>query len=538
MTDLAIGFEAYTELESRRRDRRLEDWNIIDALYKAYMTALVGGISVLAVSGWVSGDDLTPQQLDAVASRGPGTIGLVFAGLAWAGIRSGRRGGPLSVEPALVRTILLSPLDRAQVLRPAATRQLRFGLFAGVVAGAVFGTFAFRRMPGAPVAWLATASLFGAAAGALAVGSALVVAGRRLPAPAALVGVAVLAAASVADVARRAADSPLSMAGRLALSPLRGAEMAAISPAELLLGAVVAIAALAVVPAAGVLGIGGVSIEAAERRSRLVALLRFAVTMRDLRAVILFRRALGQEQARTRPWLRVRSTRHFPIWHRDLQGVMRWPVPRLLRLAALGGVTGAAVAFALEGPSELAAVAALCLFVAATEATEGLAQEVDHPTLRAGLPVGDRDLWVRHLAVPAGVMVGVGIVAVVVAAALVGPAAFAGVVVVVPGAIVSVAVAGWVAVREPPEPTLELIDPTGIKVIYDLATPPAVAGSAALAIVSLHRVAPQLDTWAAVRVAASIEAFLAVGAVGWLWMPHPKGGLLASLTDVGPSARR
>ncbi|MGI8793152.1 MAG: hypothetical protein ACR2H3_08250 [Acidimicrobiales bacterium] len=531
MTAAVVGLEAHTEFEGRRAARRLADWNIIDALYKAYMTALVGGIGVLAISGWVSGDPLAAAQVETVGARGAGVLGLALASAAWIGIRSGRRGGPLSVEPALVRTVLLSPVDRQRVLRPAALRQLRFGLFGGLLAGGVVGTFAFRRLPGAPVGWIVVLTAFGATTGGLGVGTALLVAGRKVPRWSISTAIALLGIGSLADVLLGTASAPLSMVGRLAISPLGVGAEPTLTPIVAIGGAGAGLLAGLVLPVLGLAWIGGLSVEAAERRSRLVALLRFAVTMRDLRAVILFRRALGQERPRSKPWFRFGLSRAMPIAHRDLQGALRWPVPRLLRLATLGAVTGAAATVAMEGPAELGAIAAFALFIAATEVTEGLAQEVDHPSLRASLPVDDSYLWVRHLVVPAIAMAGVGGCAVAASAAMVGSNAVAGLLVVIPGAVVSVAVAAWVAVREPPEPTLQLMDPTGAKVIFDFAIPPAMAGSAPLVLLIVHRVAPQLDLWAAARVAASIEAFLVVGTVGWLVMPHPKGGMLASVFD-------
>ena len=52
------------------------------------------------------------------------------------------------------------------------------------------------------------------------------------------------------------------------------------------------------IPVVGLLGIGGTSIEAAERRSGLVGALRFAATIQDLRTVIVLHRQLAQERSR------------------------------------------------------------------------------------------------------------------------------------------------------------------------------------------------------------------------------------------------
>ena len=50
--------------------------------------------------------------------------------------------------------------------------------------------------------------------------------------------------------------------------------------------------------------VAGSSLEAAERRTELVGQLRFAVTLQDLRTVLVLRRQLAQERPRSRPWIR------------------------------------------------------------------------------------------------------------------------------------------------------------------------------------------------------------------------------------------
>ena len=70
------------------------------------------------------------------------------------------------------------------------------------------------------------------------------------------------------------------------------------------------------------------SLDALARRSSLVAQLRFAVTMQDLRTVILLRRQLNQEQTRGSPWVKVPAVDHASdpaARHRQ-----RGPLPRSL----------------------------------------------------------------------------------------------------------------------------------------------------------------------------------------------------------------
>ena len=67
------------------------------------------------------------------------------------------------------------------------------------------------------------------------------------------------------------------------------------------------------------------SLDALARRSSLVAQLRFAVTMQDIRTVILLRRQLNQEQTRTDPWVRVPKWITRPIPRRGAG--QRGPLP-------------------------------------------------------------------------------------------------------------------------------------------------------------------------------------------------------------------
>jgi hypothetical protein len=181
------------------------------------------------------------------------------------------------------------------------------------------------------------------------------------------------------------------------------------------------------------------SLEAAERRGRLAAQLRFALSLQDLRAVILLRRRLAAEEPRSRPWIRLGDRRRRPsgvpddrgvmvssagspaavagarrllAWWRDgsavrrrgVHSLLRWPGTRILRVAGLGVVAGFAAAGAWEGTTPLVVVAGVALFVAALDALEPLAQEWDHPTRRDSFPVLPGRLAIASLAVPALVL--------------------------------------------------------------------------------------------------------------------------------------
>src|SRR3954466_15518881 len=95
-----------------RRRKRVADIHWIDALYQAYLTALLGGAAVLIGAGFVGDGFLSTSQLDRLTRDGPDWIGLVAAAVVAVGLRSGSRGGPVALERAEVRHVLLAPVDR------------------------------------------------------------------------------------------------------------------------------------------------------------------------------------------------------------------------------------------------------------------------------------------------------------------------------------------------------------------------------------------------------------------------------------------
>ncbi|MGI8752064.1 MAG: hypothetical protein ACR2MN_07090, partial [Acidimicrobiales bacterium] len=170
---------ALVDLRRARRRRRTQDFDPFDALYKVYITAVLLGVAVWLLSG-VTGDvRVDHATVLRVIQRGPQIVGAVIGVSFAVGMRSGGRGGPLVIEAADVRHVLLSPVDRAVALRPVAIRQLRFGTVVGAGSGALAGLLAFRRLPGGFVAWVACGAGVGLVAATASLGLAMVVAGRR-----------------------------------------------------------------------------------------------------------------------------------------------------------------------------------------------------------------------------------------------------------------------------------------------------------------------------------------------------------------------
>lgn len=403
--------DAVRALRSARRRRYREALDWVDALYRAYVLGLVAIVATLLLSGALGDKRATPAALRSVVAHEPALAGCLVAALIAAALRSGSRGGPLALEAPDVHHLLLAPIDRGLALRAIAWRQLRSRMFIGVVAGALVGNLAFRRLPGAPAGWLAAVAALGIVAAAASYGAALLASGRRLAPRLCTALGALLLAWSAADVVLGARTSPATLMARIALLPIahRGAEWGS---------AAIGLGVAAALLAAGLAAVGGTSLELSLRRAQLAAVLRFSATIGDLRTVVLLRRQLAAELPRARPWLRLRAGASDPVRRRAWQSFLRWPPIRILRVVVLGVAAGAAAAGAWRGTTPLIAVTGLALLLAAFDAIEPFAEEVDHPTRSRLFPVDARRLARRHLFAPAALMLGVAVVGAATALAL------------------------------------------------------------------------------------------------------------------------
>ena len=390
MTEPSTGNAALRSLRSKRKLNRLGEVEWFDAAYKVYVAALFGGIALLWLSDLIGDEPLSAAQAADVLRVGPSLMGLVAAVAVAVGLRSGSQGGPLALEAADVTYVMLAPVDRRRALLRPAVQRLRGAAFAGAVFGGSFGQLAGRRLPGTAIAWFASGALFGTLVGLAWVGAALVAHTMHLPRTAStVVGLALMgwqAAAVATDV-----PGPADQLGSLALWGWRQHSID-------LLAAAVVVAGVTV----GLLRVGRTSLEALDRRASLVAQLRFAVTMQDLRTVILLRRQLSHEHTRSTPWLRLPGGGGSdPVRRRGWHSLLRLPVGRLVRMASLAAAIGACQVGVLRGTTPLVAVSALLSFVLGLEVLEPLSQEVDQPDRTDSFPVERGELMVRHLVAPA-----------------------------------------------------------------------------------------------------------------------------------------
>jgi hypothetical protein len=487
------------DLRKARRKQRVASIHWVDALYQVYVVGLVALIAVVGISGATGDGKVSVATLADVRAHGPAMFGL----------RSGSRGGPLALEQPDVRHVLLSPVDRGVALRGPAWRQLRFLVAIGLGVGATAGQLALRRLPGNGAEWIIFGALFGMTVVALAFGSALVASGVKLPGWAATIGGGLLVAWSVGNALDRVPQAPGTLVGRIALWPLHAAPIA-------LVGTLVAIGLVA----AGMYLVAGTSLEAAERRTALVGQLRFAVTLQDLRTVLVLRRQLAQERARSRPWIpALRHHPRFPVVQRGVRSLARWPVSRIGRVLVLIVVAGASIRGAWGGTTPLVVLAGLVLWVAGLDAVEAMGQEIDHPGRTDAFPIPRGELLLQHLPVVGMVSVVVGVLAGVVASAPIGSPVPVGVALIVGASAGLLAGCGAAVsvVQGAPEAvdTMALITPeiAGMKTVFRTVWPPLMAVAGTLPLLAARAAERGARRPPPVQAALTIAGLLLIVAV-------------------------
>jgi len=459
------------ELRRARRKRRVASIHWVDALYQVYLTGLVSVVLIVLLSGAIGDEKVSAAGIADVKEYGPAAAGVLVALAVFFGLRSGSRGGPLALERPDVRHVLLSPVDRGVALRGPAWRQLRFLVGVGAAVGAATGQLVVRRLPGNALEWIVFGALYGVTVVGLGYGCALLASGLKIKhGLASLVG-GLLLLWSVGDLLGKAPLSPFTVVGHIAVWPLEPDWLA-------LAGVVLAV----VLVLAGMRWVSGISLEAAERRTALVGQMRFAVTLQDLRTVLVLRRQLSQEHPRSRPWIRAaRRTPKFPVWHRGVRSVARWPLSRIVRGLLMAAVAGFSMRAVWNGTTPLIAVAGMALWIAALDAAEPLGQEVDHPGRTETFPFPRGQVFTLHLPILFVMSTVIGLLGAAVAAAPlgasvpVGPAVFTGVmagILAASGAAISV-------VQGAPDPvdTLSMVTPeiAGTRTVIRTALPPAIA---------------------------------------------------------------
>ncbi len=368
-TITGTGLSAVRALRRARQKNRLAELEWFEALYRVYLAAFIFGGGILFISGLVPDEPVSTSMASDVTRFGPGWLGLALV-LAFAmGLRSGSRGGPLALEDADVRHLLLAPVARDRVLLRPAVQKIRSIVFAGAATGAVAGQLAGRRLPGTSMAWAWSGMLWGATAGAMFVAAALLAHGLRFRGwMASGIGGGLLVWQFWSALPRANFTGPADLHGGLALW---GERTRWIEVVPTLVTGVLLIA--------GLLTLSRQSLEALARRSSLVTQLRFAVTLQDLRTVTLLRRQLSHERNRSRAWMRVPGGQRFsPEWRRGWQGLLRFPSSRVVRILVLATLAALCLTAAFNGTTAAIIGSGVALFILGLELCEPVAQEIDH----------------------------------------------------------------------------------------------------------------------------------------------------------------
>jgi hypothetical protein len=503
---------ALADLRRARRSNRASEVDIFDAFYQAYLTAVGCGVAVLLLSDVVGDQRVSSGTAARVAEHGPALVGLALAVAVIGGVRSGVRGGPLVLPAADVRYVLMAPIPRSHALRGPAIRHLRFLAFGGVVVGAISGVLASHRLPGGLPEWVICGAATGVLVAVFVSGAALVASGRNLRAGlATVIGLTVVGWA-LADLIAGVRTAPTTLVGVVVLWPVRFAPLG-----------VVAVATPIAVAIVGVLAVGGISIEAAERRASLASQIRFALTLQDLRTVVLLRRQLTQEHPRTHPWVpmpplhRGRSV----VWRRDLRGLARWPGSRLLRVVVLGAIAGVSLVGVWSGTTPLLLVAGLALYLAGFDALEPLAQEIDHPDRPGSVPTELGRLRLLHVPVS---FLTVMVVALVgwAAALTVAPVSLAfpvGAALIVPVALMATAGAAVSIVMGPPGADSLMLpaEAAGAKMVMRVLWAPALVLVGLIPLLVAHNAQNQGMLPGPAAVSASVLPVV-VGALCLAWL--------------------
>jgi hypothetical protein len=383
---------ALREMRRARRTRRLGELEWFEVAYRVYLAALFGGLAVMWLSDLVTDEPVTASQLSDVVARGPAVIGLVAVAAVAVGLRSGSDGGPISLEVGDARHLMLAPIPRREVLLRPVGQRMRSIAFAGAVTGAIAGQLAARRLPGSAAAWAASGAAAAALAGLAFVAVAVIVHALVVPRWAATALALVLLAAQCAAIAW-GWPGPGDGLGSLAMWGMRT------DPIDL-----VAAAGVVVLAAVALLIADRLRLEQLTRRADLVSQLRFAVTVQDLRTVVLLRRQLRGERPRSTPWIALGTTgRANPtaaVVRRGLRGLARYPAARLGRMAAMAVLAGLAIVAVLRGTTPAVLPAGVALHLLGLDAIEPLSQEIDHPDVADGVPRQRGWLLLRHLAAP------------------------------------------------------------------------------------------------------------------------------------------
>ena len=124
--------------------------------------------------------------------------------------------------------------------------------------------------------------------------------------------------------------------------------------------------------------------------------------------LVLLRRQLSQENPRLRPWIRIGRARRRsfipPVWKRDWQTYLRFPLPRLARMVLMAALGGLAIGAVWRGTIPAILLAGFALYIVAYDAAEPTAQAVvemsKRPVVKVRFAAAQRPTTVATTAAP------------------------------------------------------------------------------------------------------------------------------------------
>ena len=381
------------DLSAARRSHFAASHDLLSVIVKGYFSA-IAVLLVLDVAATSSKFFIfTRAQVAAFSSSAPHVGAVVLVAALAAGLAAGSRGAPLSLFPAELRLLFLSPVNRERLLRAKAVRAvIRYavgGAFLGAAVGFGARTLSTAHAADTPLGFGALGAMAGVAYGTGSTISLSLGLARRVA-----YGIGfLLAAFEAASYLSGLHADPFYLSGET-LRYGTGGTAAAFA----------ALGGWALLGAIGVLQSGRADIEKVERHSEMVSRLRFGLATRDIRAVILASRALSEDGYRPRRtlaflWRSLPSPRMAPFL-RSLANFTHWSVRRYIRLLALVFVSTWLATLAWENGA-LAYLAAIPLaFAAGLELVDALSSVVDRPVNFVNMPVEDGWVVSRLLVLP------------------------------------------------------------------------------------------------------------------------------------------
>ncbi|MCX6526407.1 MAG: hypothetical protein NTU52_00240, partial [Actinobacteria bacterium] len=238
--------------------------------------------------------------------------------------------------------------------------------------GAVAGQLLSRRVDtGSFLTFAIAGAVYGACVGSLFISSALLAHGLKIARP-------IVTAIGTILLAWQAWVLTQSLA--VGIGPFDSLGSIVLAEPVINFQRIITVSVVVALAAWGVMLSSRLSLEALARRSSLVAQLHFAVTLQDLRTVVLLRRQLSQEHG-------AHSLAHFPL-------------RRIGRMAILVISATACQVTVFRGTTPAVIASGLLLFIFGLDIIEPLSQEVDQPDRTDSLPVHRGLLMTQHLIAP------------------------------------------------------------------------------------------------------------------------------------------